>query len=331
MSLAHKIAATDAPKGKGSEAVASAAQIQDIAMLKVVERATKGKINPAPYLTVSENDAAAIWLRDQIAKSQSLVTTQVVDLTPVLARVLLSNNPNNRTISEAIVSNYVRDMANDAWHFNGEPVIVSKSGELNDGQHRCMAVILSGATIPIVFIAGVDRETRTTLDQGRTRTTGDYLSMVGHTDTLSLAAAGKMVWQWRKFGLVSHSAKFRPTKGEIMTTVEETPALARSMHAISWNSIAAAGSRSMMAFCHYAFGITAPRAEVDAFVHGLTTGENLAVASPILYVRNRLLSEKSRLKVGERAELIFRGWNAHRRGETPKTLQIVGGELPMVE
>lgn len=300
-------------------------------MLKVVERPAKGKIDPAAYMTASEDSKSVAWLQGEIDKAKSGVTTQVIDLTPSLARILIARNPNNRKISEAVVENYVRDMANDAWRFNGEPLIIANDGQLNDGQHRCMAVILSGKAQPMVLIIGVERDTRTTLDQGKMRSAGDFLAMEGHGDTNTLAAAARMVWQWRKFGFVSQSSNFRPTKSEVLQLVEDTPTLAKCVNDVSWTNLAAAGSRSMMAFCSYAFGLTADRDYVSVFIHGIATGENLSGQSPILYARNRLLSERGRLKVGERAELLFRAWNAWRRGEAPRAIALQGGELPMVE
>lgn len=300
-------------------------------MLKVAEKTTKGKIDPSPFMLVSTDRKSAIWLENEIAKAQSGVTSQVVDLTPELARLFLGRNPGNRSISESIVASYVRDMDNDAWRFNGEPIILSREGTLNDGQHRCMAVVLSGKTIPAVLIIGVERDTRLTLDQGKMRTAGDYLAMEGHVDTNTLAAAGRMVWQWRKFGFVSETKNYRPTKSEVLQVVNNTPALTRAVSDVGWTNLAAAGSRSMMAFCSYAFGLTASKDEVSVFIHGIATGENLPGQSPILYARNRLLAERGRLKVGERAELLFRSWNAYRRGEQPKAIALQGGELPMVE
>jgi hypothetical protein len=301
-------------------------------MLKVVDKPKQGKvIDPTPYLLKSEDNQVSSWLNAEVARAQAAVTTQTVDLTPTLARVMLGRNPSNRTISEAIVSNYVRDMSSGAWKFNGEPIIVAKDGSLNDGQHRCMAVILSGVPMQAILVIGVERETRTTLDQGRMRTVGDYLSMVGNVDANNLAVAGRLVWQWRKYSLVSGSPIHRSTKGEIMEMIEATPAIAKALNAVTYWNLAAPGSRGMLAFCHYAFGLTAPKEVVERFMHGLTTGENLNGDSPILYVRNRLLAEKTRLKIGERAELIFRAWNAWRRDEHPRTIPLQGGELPMVE
>jgi ribosomal protein S9 len=300
-------------------------------MLKVAEKPAKGKIDITAYLTASPDNKAAQWLDTIVQDAQGGVISQVVDLTPELARALLAKNPENRTISEKTVENYTRDIKHGAWQFNGEPIIVAKDGMMNDGQHRCMAVVISGKPIKVCLIVGVERSTRTTLDQGRIRTMGDYLSMDGHAYSNSLAVTARMVWQWQRYSLVSGSGKYRPTKSEVLDIVATTPKIERSIHAVSRYSIAAVGSLGMMAFCHFAFSVAAPASEAEAFLAALSSGENLASNSPILYARNRLLAEKARLKVGERAELIFKAWNAWRRGEPVKSIAIVGDELPLLE
>lgn len=300
-------------------------------MLKVAEKRQRGKVDLTPYLTASPDTKAAQWLEEVIERAQDAVVSEVIDLTPELARALLARNPANRTISETTLENYTRDIKHGAWQFNGEPVIVAKDGMMNDGQHRCMAVVLSGKPIKCVMIVGVERGTRTTLDQGRIRTVGDYLSMDGFTYSNSLAVAARMVWQWQRFDLISGSKKYRPTKSEILEIVVKTPKIERSVHAVSRYGIAAVGSVGMMAFCHFAFSVAAPTSEAEAFLAALSSGESLSGTSPILYARNRLLSEKSRLKVGERAELIFKAWNSWRRGESVKAIAITGNELPMLE
>jgi hypothetical protein len=64
----------------------------------------------------------------------------------------------------------------------------------------------------------------------------------------------------------------------------------------------------------------------------LISGANLLSNDPILYARNRLMAER-RLKLNEKAKLIFRAWNAHRRGEVPRSLIVNERDstLPMVE
>lgn len=274
----------------------------------------------------------SLWLDDQIARAQREVTTQVVTLEPSLARVLLARNPNNRKMSDATVTKYARDMANGTWAFNGEPVIVSKTGELNDGQHRCEAVLAADKAIQVIFVVGTERDTRLTVDQGKTRVAGDYLGMSGHHDSLALAAMAKYVWQHREHGKLSQQGINSPTKTEVLMLVENTPGLEQSLSAISKKGSDSVGGRSILAFCHWTFAERSKDSvAANEFMDSLIVGSNLTSNSPILYSRNRLMAMRGRLRPNEKAELIFRAWNAHRRGETPRTMPILGGGLPAVE
>lgn len=280
----------------------------------------------------SPDKNASVWLNEQIMKAQSGIVTQVVDLTPALARVLLARNPDNRAISNRVVESYARDMSNGAWSFNGEPVIISKDGHLNDGQHRCEAVIASGMTISVILVIGPERDTRMTVDQGKARRAGDYLGMSGHVDSLVLAATAKYVWQVRNIGLLSTKVENSPTKGEILSFVEEHSTLIDSVAAIGKKGSDAAGGRSVLAFAHWViWNATGNKTEAHVFIQALVSGHNLGVRSPILYARNRLMSERGRLKVNEKAELIYRAWNAYRRGDKVASLPIKGGPLPVLE
>lgn len=303
-------------------------------MLSVAEKAPKASLLKKvgeEFVMQSPEKRAAVWLEDQIAKSQSNITTVVADITPALARVMMARNEGNRKINDGLVTSYSRDMANDAWHMNGEPVIVSKDGLLNDGQHRCMAVIEADRTIPAIFVFGVERATRTTVDQGRMRTAGDFLAMGGYTNTNALSAAAGYVWQHANFNCLTHSSRNRPTKGEIVGLIDTHPNIVKSLNKASVPGARTVGGYSMLAFCHWTFSRVSSPASADSFVEMLTGGAGLQNRDPILYVRNRLINERGRLRANDRAELIFKAWNSWRRKETAHGFQITGGGLPKLE
>lgn len=300
-------------------------------MLSVVEKPAKGKIKPSEYVGFSEDHRAAMWLDEEVKKSKKGVTTQVVELTPALARVLIERNENNRKISPFFVDLYARDISHGAWRFNGEPIIVSSEGTLNDGQHRALAVIDADKSITVPLVIGVDRDTRTTLDQGRIRTAGDYLAMGGYVDPNVLAAAANYVWQWQTRGMLAGDGKSKPSKSELLELVQQQPDIAKCQAAVPRKGAPAVGGMSMLTFCHYAFSRTAPFVEVTSFIEALTGGASLLSRDPVLYARNRLITERGRLRLNDKAEMIFRGWNAHRKGEKVTRLPILGGVLPVVE
>lgn len=112
--------------------------------------------------------------------------------------------------------------------------------------------------------------------------------------------------------------------------VDDNPTIINSLTEVKRKGSDALGGRSMLAFCHWIFSLASSSADASSFIASLAAGINLSGRSPILYARNRLMADR-RLTPGERAELIFRAWNADRRGETPKTLPVLGGPLPIVE
>lgn len=328
-------AATDAPKNKGGKApVDAAAPIQDMTMLNIAEKPTLAKSGDGagtPFVKQSADKQAFDWLAEMVQRSRHKITTTLVTLTPALARVLLEANPDNRVLSDMYVDNYARDIDNGNWALNGEAIVVSRDGLLNDGQHRCAAVVRVNKPIDVVMVFGAERETRLTLDQGRARLTADYLSMNGHKDASALAAVAGFVWQYSRSGKISRHHKHRPTKGEILAAIDIDPSIAEAMSVIPRRGSDGAGGRSTLAFCYWVIARHATPIEAQAFILSLINGDNLLSRDPVLYAHNRLLTERTRLNPNEKAELIFRAWNAHRKRETPKSLMILDGPLPELE
>lgn len=330
----QSIAATDATHEKGGAPVGG--RLENFDMLSIAEKPDTGKTKGATvakFHTVSDGRKAALWLDDHVAKAGNVVTSIVADLTPELAAVLLERNPANRSLKRTKVEDYAKDMKTGAWKFNGEPIIVASDGLLNDGQHRCAAVIESRRSVKAVFVFGVERETRDTLDQGANRTSADYLSIHGHTDTNHLSGAARCLWQWRTYGFISDGSTFRPTRSEIVDTVDDNPGLKKSLEIVSRRGSSAFSSRSVLAFCHFAFKSVATEKDIAAgfFMDCLIDGANLKSGDPILYVRNRLIADRKSLRMPEKAELLFRAWNAHRLAQTRVLIRVAGGELPILE
>lgn len=319
---------------KGGAAVARAAHIQDLTMLNIDESSTAMKgardKNFANLLDAVDRQAVE-WLDEMVRRSRTRVITTTVTLTPALARALLERNPSNRNLSDTFVGNYARDIENGNWTLNGEAVIVSRDGLLNDGQHRCAAVARVNRSIDVVMVFGTERETRLTLDQGRARLAADYLGMNGHPNATALSALAGFIWQYERTGKISRHHSFRPTKGEILATVENDPTVAKALDAIPRKGSDAAGGRSTLAFCYWVLSRRVSADEALTFILSVINGDNLLSRDPALYARNRLMVERKRLNSNEKAELIFRAWNAQRRRESPKSLQILDGPLPELE
>lgn len=164
----------------------------------------------------------AEWLDHQIrlAAHRGAIAKRV-SLTPLFAQELILRNPHNRTRSEAVVSRYARDLKEGRWVFNGEPIIVASDGTLTDGQHRVHAVIAADCAMDTMMVFGVDPKTRTTTDQGRSKTAGDYLEMgdLRIPNSKLTASAARMHFEVMKYGKVMSGYGYAPTKGQIVEHV----------------------------------------------------------------------------------------------------------------
>lgn len=315
---------------------AEAGRPRNFDMLHVQEKPQTGNARvlfDAPHQVAEVDERKATeWLTQQVNKARvGGVHALVAELTPAIARILLTLNGSNRAVSKVAVANYSRDIANGNWSLNGQTIVVSRDGDLNDGQHRCLAVIDADLSVPVVFVFGAVRESRFTLDQGKLRTAGDFLGMSGHVDSFALSAAAKYVWQRREAGRLSGQSHFSPTKTEIQAVIHQHPDIADSLAAIPRKGCDNVGGRSILAFCHWCLSKATSVPAADAFIRALVDGVNLGPRDPILYVRNRLMAERGRISPNEKAELIFRAWNCHRRKETPRTLPAFDGALPALE
>lgn len=302
-------------------------------MLHVVDGATARKRGPADNdrLRQIEHGRLVVWVDQNLARAKTEPVAELVTLTPALAALLLSRNQKNRPISEVGLDRLKRDLLEGRWVFNGESIVVADDGGLNDGQHRCRAVVETGISIRMVIVFGPKRESRMTLDQGVTRTVGHYLTMHGYSHANALAVAANYYCQMKERGRLSNSGKDRPTKTETLLYAEKHKGLSESVAYVSRPGAAALSSVGMLAFCRYAFFEKAGDDPANEFMDRILSGAGLNAGSPILYCRNRLIETKGKANIHERAELIFKAWNAWRLGERVERIVVAGVKLPKLE
>lgn len=289
-------------------------------------------VNLENFSVVSPHRKIATWLDRLVedAAKKGKPAAHMVQLTPELAAVLLDRNSANRKLNVSTVERFSYEIAGGRWSFNGEPIIVADTGELNDGQHRCSAVVEAARPIDVMMVVGVPRGTRTTLDQGRARTAGDYLSMEGHVNTNYLAAAAGYAWQYSNYGRLNAKGN-RATKSEIIQFIDEHPGLVRSLSLFDMKCTKYLGGYAVFAFCHFAVGRVGRREDTDSFFFSLIDGASLPKGDPALYARNRLTLLTGTRGQNAKAEIIFRAWNAFRRGENVTRFNLSDGVLPVLE
>jgi hypothetical protein len=278
----------------------------------------------ADYLRTKE------WLEDKIAQGKKKRFAEVVALTPLLAKLLLARNPSNRPISKLNALNLQRDIADEKFVFNGQSIVVSNTGILNDGQHRCEAVAQSGRTIETVMVFGADEEARFFTDLGKPKSAGNLLHMKGRKYASVLAASVSFYVQLQKFGTLYNSGTQTPSKATIIKAVEEMKGIEKSVE-FTVDSVKTVRRHAVLAFCHFVFKRRADVETADEFILRLIDGDGLRRGSPIHYCRNRLLSMGRGYTARDCVEIIFKCWNAWRANATIDHLKLSGGRLPKLE
>ena len=85
-------------------------------------------------------------------KAAELATMQSrwMDVTPAMAEMWLQHNFNNRPVSLDTVRAYAREMKRGKWLPNHQGIAFNDRDELNDGQHRLLAIVLSQCTVRLM-------------------------------------------------------------------------------------------------------------------------------------------------------------------------------------
>lgn len=306
-------------------ATGEAGRPKDIAMEQVITG--QSKRNASEDADNSEAiRRAERWLESRMVLARSEVFSENVHITPEIAKVLLARNPNNRKIKIRSLQPLKADIANGAWAFNGESIIISRDGLLNDGQHRLTACVETGVSIQSVVVFGVDREARTTTDQGGARGAGDYLSMRGMSEGANVVAAvSRLLWQFKKYGALFDQRNMarQPTKAEIVVVAEANPDIAKSLIAVRTKDAKLLNcSLSLLAFMHFILSERDQDA-AQTFMSRLIGGFGFEENSPINAARSKLMRDNRWTQV-EKYEILVRAWNAYRAGRPLSKLQING-------
>lgn len=269
------------------------------------------------------------WLDERVKAGRKSPVAEVVTLTPVLASLLLERNPVNRPIGKYNMETLRADISGSRFVFNGESLVVSDTGVLIDGQHRCTSVIETRRPIQTVMVFGPKEEARFTIDIGKPKTAANFLHMKGGADTNNLAATIGLLIQYATHGALIHGS-LKATKTQVVEGFERFKGVEASLDAVSGATKMKLGSRSALAFCHYTFKRKAGAEAADNFMQKLIDGDGLRKGDPIYHTRDRLLKLDRGARAEGRIEIVFKGWNAWRRNEIISNIRS-NGKLPKVE
>jgi hypothetical protein len=223
----------------------------------------------------------------------------------------------------------------DQWRVNGETVIVSIDGLLNDGQNRLKAVVDTGISIKTFVVWGVERDSRRTVDTGSIRLPGDFVAMEGGVDAVQAAAVAKWMMLYERGVYQDNACNTRvPTRPEITAYwMQHKDEIADAIRFIRRKSENILSARTPLCVAYIILS-KINQTQADEFFNLVCDGlgDGWKSGSAPVALRNRLIAEKSKhAHTGEKLEIIIRSWNFWRRGNKRVASIPTHGVYPEVE
>ena len=237
--------------------------------------------------------------------------TEVISITPEMAKEMLSKNNTNRRIRNRRVSLYADQMKKGNWHLTGQTITIAKDGTLLDGQHRLSAIIEAG--VPVEFLVVSDIDPAPTYDCGLPRSMTDRLYLSGinapvHVLCTNGIAIVRFCMALEKYGNIDIDHRNFSTDDVINYIKENYEDIDWITHAVQLGS----SGRYVRKAVHYGtlyslyhLGVIT-KAEAEKFIavlkSGMTSDE---VDAPIIAYRNKVMSMRTVGVSGDK-ELFYR-------------------------
>ena len=271
------------------------------------------------------------YIKQKIARGRVSPFAELIEVTPEVASYLLTFNSENRRLYERRVIEIAEDIAAGRWQVNGETIILSKDGEVNDGQHRLSAIILADAPAQTLMFFGAERDSRLTVDMGKPRSVGDFLGMQNIANSTLAAAVSKLHVAWSR-GVYGVGSSGCGTKQELREHYLKNEAIiVRAISAVGHTKFASfAGKTSTVVAYTVIYPVNS--SGCDEFFEKLADGEGLNRGDAILQARSHALEFRSqRLREWEKLELLIKYWNSWRQGKTVTRNHSLSRSWPKIE
>lgn len=257
------------------------------------------------------------------------IKTDIVTVTPALAKTWLEANTINRSWRPSHVAAFARDMRAGRWMINGGTITFDTTGTLLDGQHRLMAVIEANLPMQFIVVSGVAREAMPTIDSGIARTGGDVLKMRGDQNCFGLAATLRLL-RWYDSGEHTVNALLaRLSNAEMAELPNRYPgiqdAVGRIYHDAGLKGVRAANA-GLCAVYYKGYVVTPGRAE--RFVSALSSGADMRIGDPRLTLRNWCAGRATRRRTESyhAFAVAIKAWNGFVTGSPVKVLKFLENE-----
>ena len=250
--------------------------------------------------------------------------TELREISPSTAKEMLKRNSNNRALNERHCMYLSRQMSDNKWLFDGQPIRFSEGGILLDGQHRLSAIVDSGTTQKLLVITGIKSEAFKVMDTGKVRSGADCFKISGVEYYADVAACAKMIInQARKRR--SNSGDNKVTNTDLLEWYNDNKIITDHIKRadVLKKQFSNILSRSYIASLLFLFAQTSVT-DSEVFISKLCSGLDVGIKSPIYVLRKKLIEDKmntAKLPAKDKLALIIKAWNFYRVGKEIQVLK----------
>jgi hypothetical protein len=222
--------------------------------------------------------------------------TETRTLTPEDARQLLDNSKtNNRTLTQAAINRYVKDMVDGNWKLSADGISIDTAGNILNGHHRLHAVIQSKTAQEFRVTYDADPETFDVYDTGKNRTGKDILVLQGLESRTAriISSAIPLIISWernkiltktidqRQNGNANHTIReFYDNNKGVYISAKFTQSLPRHAKLLR---------ESVACFLHYEISKIATLSDADRYLKLVATGDGIC-SDNIIYALRQMLT-----------------------------------------
>lgn len=259
------------------------------------------------------------------------VSVEIMKVTPKQAAAWLEANEVNRNVRVRLVEAYRRDMEAGNWTFTAEPIQISRTGRLLNGQHRLVALAGSKKLRHLDFVVatGLPDETQAMMDQGAVRNARDAL-LITHGNVKNVAMAASLCRYMFLVpdigpGFTPKAINAKVTTAEALQAFDRFPLIPDACSAASFVRPHVPGSPTAIAYAWLAM-MRVNDTAANKYFAGMTDMEWSFKNDPRKAVLRRaqaLANEPG--SIGRESavmlvSILARGWNAWRAGEEIETI-----------
>jgi hypothetical protein len=259
-------------------------------------------------------------------------------ITADVAREMLTHNVGNRRLKSEYVRQIAKKMEEGTWETIGDGISFDEEGNLLTGQHRLSAIVMCGKPQEMLVVRGLKATSKHAHDAGESYAPSDYVAAAGHKNAHAVAAAARLLVYYDRrcadhvypnaasaeppLTLPNMKAKGRSHgRGLVVGVLAAYGGVDTVTDSVNIADAAYRSMRKMPASVLTAVHLVLRRANEDeatALFRRIASQTGFVDGDPVLALVKALNGGVTKRPPVELMVLLFKTWNATRRGDKVK-------------